>query len=203
MRWLVDAGHGGMYNGRYTTAPQKMYRYPDGLVIYEGVINRAIAFRLCAKLTNAHLPFEQINDNEQDTPLDVRVERANEAYDKDSSAVFLSIHSNLSGQAGFEIFTSKGETKSDKIAQVFCDTYQQSFPNMKFRSDTIDGDEDKESNFYVLYRTKSPALLVENLFIDNRFEAEFLLSESGQEQIAECLLQSIKKVESTVLNPSS
>jgi len=203
MRWLVDAGHGGMYNGRYTTAPQKMYRYPDGLVIYEGLINRAIAFRLCAKLTNAHLPFEQINDNEQDTPLDVRVGRANEAYDKDSSAVFLSIHSNLGGQAGFEIFTSKGETKSDKIAQVFCDTYQQSFPNMKFRSDTIDGDEDKESNFYVLYRTKSPALLVENLFIDNRFEAEFLLSESGQEQIAECLLQSIKKVESTVLNPSS
>ena len=203
MRWLVDAGHGGMYNGRYTTAPQKMYRYPDGLVIYEGLINRAIAFRLCAKLTNAHLPFEQINDNEQDTPLDVRVGRANEAYDKDSSGVFLSIHSNLGGQAGFEIFTSKGETKSDKIAQVFCDTYQQSFPNMKFRSDTIDGDEDKESNFYVLYRTKSPALLVENLFIDNRFEAEFLLSESGQEQIAECLLQSIKKVESTVLNPSS
>ena len=203
MRWLVDAGHGGMYNGHYTTAPQKMYRYPDGLVIYEGLINRAIAFRLCAKLTNAHLPFEQINDNEQDTPLDVRVGRANEAYDKDSSAVFLSIHSNLGGQAGFEIFTSKGETKSDKIAQVFCDTYQQSFPNMKFRSDTLDGDEDKESNFYVLHRTKSPALLVENLFIDNRFEAEFLLSESGQEQIAECLLQSIKKVESTVLNPSS
>ena len=66
---------------------------------------------------------------------------------------------------------------------------------MKFRSDTKDGDEDKESNFYVLYNTKSPALLVENLFMDNRFEAEFLLSESGQEQIAECLLQSIKKAE--------
>jgi N-acetylmuramoyl-L-alanine amidase len=195
MRWLVDAGHGGMYNGQYTTAPQKMYRYPDGLVIYEGLINRAIAFRLCAKLTNAYLPFEQINDNEQDTPLKVRVERANEAYGRDSSAVYLSIHSNLGGQEGFEIFTSKGETKSDKIAQVFCDTYQQSFPNMKFRKDTIDGDEDKESNFYVLYYTNCPALLVENLFMDNRLEAEFLLSEHGQEQIAECLLQSIKKVE--------
>jgi N-acetylmuramoyl-L-alanine amidase len=107
----------------------------------------------------------------------------------------LSIHSNAGGGTGFEVFTSPGQTKSDKVANVFCDNYKRFFPDFKFRAGYADGDADKEADFYVLRKTDCPALLVENLFFDNRSEAEFLLSESGQRQIADCLLHSIKECE--------
>ena len=37
--------------------------------------------------------------------------------------------------------------------------------------------------------------LVENLFFDNRKEADYLLSEIGQQRIAQCIVDSIKAVE--------
>ncbi len=63
----------------------------------------------------------------------------------------------------------------------------------------LDGDEDKEKErqsetFYVLRKTKCPAFLVENLFYDNKFEAQFLLSEAGQRRMARCLFLTVKEI---------
>lgn len=193
--WLIDEGHGGMLNGQYITAPKKMYRFPDGLTIYEGVINRKIGERLAGLLQKAKLDFDFISDEVDDLSLQVRVQRADNRFQKDKRCIFLSIHSNAGGGAGFEIFTSKGQTKSDKIAQVFCEVYKRSFPKFAFRNDQTDGDDDKESEFYVLRKTDCPAVLVENLFFDNRKEAEYLLSDKGQQEIAECLFVCIQTVE--------
>ena len=62
-----------------------------------------------------------------------------------------------------------------------------------------DGHEDQEKKeqsqtFYVLRKTKGAAFLVENLFYDNRFEAQFLLSEQGQRRIARCLFLIVKDI---------
>lgn len=194
-RYLLDAGHGGIYKGHYTTYPDKLFKFPDGVTIYEGVINRLICDRLTVKLTAAGIGFQLIHEPEEDLSLRVRVDRADNAFRKDPSCIFLSIHSNAGGGSGFEIFTSKGQTKSDKVAQIFCEVYQKHFPTFKFRSDRLDSDDDKEADFFVLRKTDCPALLVENLFFDNRFEADFLLSDKGQEAIAECLFDCIKQVE--------
>lgn len=195
-KWLIDAGHGGLdKSGHYTTFPRKMYVFPaDMMTIYEGVINRKVADKLANRLKNKY-EYQFIHDKSDDLSLQVRVSRADNAFRKDPRCIFLGIHSNAGNGSGFEIFTSKGQTKSDKIAQVFWEVYLKHFPTFSFRTDQLDGDDDKEEDFYVLRKTDCPALLVENLFFDNRREAEYLLSDKGQEDIAECLFDCIKTVE--------
>jgi N-acetylmuramoyl-L-alanine amidase len=193
--WILDAGHGGYKNGIYTTCPSKMHTFPDGLQICEGVINREIARRVHTRLTELCIDFALVYDEQEDDSLHLRVQRADNVFSKDKRAIYLSIHSNAGGGSGFEIFTSPGQNKSDKVANIFCETYQKFFPEYPFRKDLADGDHDKEAEFYVLRKTDCPALLVENLFFDNRREAEYLLSDIGQQMITDCIVTSIKNVE--------
>lgn len=193
--WILDAGHGGMYKGKYTTAPAKMKTFEDGLTIYEGVINRIITELVYKQLELKQIDFALVYDKEHDTPLSQRVTTADNVYRKDNRAIYLSIHSNAGGGSGYEIFTSPGQSKSDKVANIFCETYQKFFPQFPFRKDVADGDADKEADFYVLRKTDCPAVLVENLFFDNRKEAEFLLSSIGQQKIANCIVHCIENVE--------
>lgn len=194
-KWLLDPGHGGIIAGKYVTAPRKMFTFPDGFVYYEGVGNRLITGKLARKLKAAGIDYRDVVDAEDDVALSVRVNRADAEFKKDPRCIYLSIHSNAGGGSGNEIYTSKGQTKSDKIANIFCEVYQKHFPDFKFRSDQVDGDADKEADFYVLRKTDCPAILVENLFFDNRKDADFLASEAGQEAFAECLFQSILQCE--------
>jgi N-acetylmuramoyl-L-alanine amidase len=194
--WILDAGHGGVTkDGKYTTAPNKMFTFPDGLLILEGIVNRLITELVYKQLELKQIDFALVYHDIEDTPLSQRVTTADNVYRKDKRAIYLSIHSNAGGGSGFEIFTSPGQTKSDKVSNVFCDIYEKSFPNFKMRKDLTDGDADKEADFYVLRKTDCPALLVENLFFDNRKEAEFLLSADGQKQIADCIVKCIESVE--------
>jgi N-acetylmuramoyl-L-alanine amidase len=115
--------------------------------------------------------------------------------------IYLSIHSDAMPDgahgkgSGFSIYTSKGQTASDVIGQIFCGVYADNLKQFRFRQDRSDGDADMEEDFYVLRKTHCPALLVENLFFDNRREAEFLLSEVGRRQIADALFTSIQYTE--------
>jgi N-acetylmuramoyl-L-alanine amidase len=201
--WILDAGHGGIDpSGNYTTAPAKMFRFPDGFTIYEGQVNREITKHLTDLLSRENIPFLTVHHRYEDTPLKQRIESARRVQVQHGDCVYLSIHSNAGGGSGFEVFTSPGRTKSDPIAQVFCEKYMAFFPDMRFRADMSDGDHDKEAAFYVLMHTQRPvyipSLLVENLFFDNRKEAELLVSSSFQLQIALCLLSAIKQVNETL-----
>lgn len=64
---------------------------------------------------------------------------------------------------------------------------------MKIRKDMSDGDPDKESQFYILRKTKCPAVLTENLFQDNQEDVEFLLSEAGKRAIVDLHVKGICK----------
>ena len=54
---------------------------------------------------------------------------------------------------------------------------------MPYRTDTSDGDEDLESDFYVLKNTKCPAVLTENLYQDNESDVAFLMSQVGRNSL--------------------
>lgn len=189
--WILDAGHGGMKNGVYTTAPKKLFKWPDGFIIYEGVINRAIVSKLSKLLSIRKIDHALVHSETEDTPLQERVAIADKLYAKNKQSVYVSIHSNAGGGSGFEIFTSPGQTKSDKIANIFCETYAKLFPEFKQRVDKSDGDADKEADFYVLRKTDCPAILIENLFFDNRVEAELLMKDDFQLRIAQAIEQAI------------
>lgn len=213
---IIDAGHGGIdaklgkgKPGNYVTAPAKMYDFQDDagndlFSIYEGDINRKIAQQLMNLLDeNGIKYYEQTVSTAKDISLADRVGFANNVYRENRNTYFLSIHSNAAGVAspgtgtkatGFEIYTSIGQTKSDELADIASKWYKKEFKDFKFRQDMLDGDEDKEANFYVLRNTACPAFLVENLFFDNKKEAEFLLSPAGQERIARCLFNIVREI---------
>jgi N-acetylmuramoyl-L-alanine amidase len=208
---IIDAGHGGLKDGKYTTLASvgKRYTFSDGTQIYEGEINRRIGKLLIEMLDETGIPYHNLTvDTAEDVSLKERVDAANALYAQHSNYYFLSIHSNSASPAlegegcqarGFEVWTSVGQTKSDVLASIAAKWYKHDFPEFKFRQDMSDGDEDKEKEneketFYVLRKTKCPAFLVENLFYDNRLEAQFLLSTEGQRRIARCLFNTVKEI---------
>ena len=98
---IIDAGHGGILNGKYTTGEKKRYSFTgedqEPIEILEGDINRKIAKKLIEKLKANGLPYHDLNSSDPvDEPLWDRVNRANAIYKEDPSAFYLSIHSNAS-----------------------------------------------------------------------------------------------------------
>ena len=108
-----------------------------------------------------------------------RVEAENRV--NQSSFVF-SLHNNAAGNGkqwmsarGVEIWTSKGQTKSDEYATLIFESLQRAFPTLNgnfpfapyWRKDMRDKDVDKEENFVELM-SKHPAVLLEWLFQDNK-----------------------------------
>ena len=181
MTVLIDNGHGGLINGNYVTSGKRK-DWQDKGIIYEGEFNRAIVGGIIEQLTLLKIPYVNIAPEYRDVRLETRVKRANKYSAR--SSFYLSIHSNAGGGHGSEIFTSLGDTKSDKIATIFGEEYQKEFTDRKLRTDFSDGDLDKERGFYVLTKTKMPAILTENFFMDNFEEfRDILNTRAGRQKI--------------------
>lgn len=193
--WLLDNGHGGVIDGLYQTYGKRSPKWSDGSILYEGEFNRSIINRLIEKLTADRINYVNIIPEYEDISLNERVRRAN-AFHEQSDCIFLSIHSNAGGGKGYEIYTSKGHTKSDDVATVFFNQFKKEFPEAKMRKDTSDGDVDKEANFYVLEHTKMPAILSENFFMDNENECKtYLMTSEGRDRISKAHYYAIKEIE--------
>ncbi len=189
---ILDFGHGGIdQNGLYTTAPSKMFTFSNGETAYEGVINRQIGGLLEIYL-KAHNELNIITtvkaSDSRDLSLKYRVGVANKYYPNDS--IFISIHSNASEShraRGFSIFTTKGHTKSDRLATCIGESVETYYKDLdlKLRFDFyLDNDLDKEADFYVLRKTKCPAVLLECLFFDNYEDYQRLINPEFQKELA-------------------
>lgn len=199
---FLDPGHGGLHpvTQEYTTAPDKQYAHDHGEFhcdgwFYEGVSNRVLCERIAAKLLRLGFPCYQVAHEWDDTPLPVRVDRANVTSAMYERSVYLSIHSNAfqGGRArGFEVFTSPGDTESDRLAEaIYARTVREMGKLITYRPDTSDGDNDREANFYVLRHTTMPAVLVEYLFFDNYEDAVLLTDPVIQDRLAEATVSGI------------
>ena len=194
--FILDAGHGGMINKEYQTAPKKMYDHGAGMIAYEGVINRQVKKRVMLRAEAYGYRVIDITNTQMDLPLAVRVDMANricDAYGKEN-CVYISLHSNAGKGEGFEIWTSVGQTKSDYYASLFAQIFMDTFPNIKVRKDTSDDDIDKESNFYVLKWTHCPAILPEWLFFDNINDFHFMKDVENQGKYADMICEFMKQV---------
>jgi N-acetylmuramoyl-L-alanine amidase len=198
---ILDAGHGGMINGVYTTAPAKMFKHSDGTTAYEGVINRQIKNELAMLLDHNGIAWDDVAPGNEDTSLETRTDKANEIYSikKDTHLVlYLSIHSNAGGGTGFEVWTSVGQTLSDKYGELCSQQIKKDFPSFKFRAGTEDGDLDKEAQFWVLRKTDCPAILVEALFFDNFEDWKIQRTPKYISDMAHCLLSFIKQLKTDI-----
>ena len=110
--------------------------------------------------------------------------RANNANSVKGRKLFMSLHVDAAGNGrdwlnatGYSVYTTKGKTQSDDLAECILKRFRAEFPELRGRFDSTDGDLDKEENFTVIYKANCPAVLIEWLFQDNRADVERLQSD--------------------------
>lgn len=191
---IIFPGHGGIIDGEYVTAPDKMYIFEDGTTIYEGEVNRLICEQATKFLDKAGVPYVYI-DTQLDTPLEAKTkiaERYNSAF---GNCFLLDIHNNAGGGTGSEVFTSPGQTESDSIAEYIITQVKQETPKgWKIRKDPRDGDKDKEAKFYVLMQTYLPSVLLECGFMDTKEDADYIMSSKGQKAFGKAIANGILRL---------
>lgn len=201
-KYLIDPGHGGMVNGKYVTPGKRSPKFEDGSQLFEGVNNRDLTKRLIANLQSENIDCIDIVASEQDISLETRVQRANKQHQIKKS-LYISIHSDAAGDgtnwhsaSGISVYTSKGQTKSDEFAQIIFDELHEQFGDtVKWRTETSDGDKDKEEDFYVLRNTNCPAVLLELGFHTNKEEAKKMLTPEFKNKVVLAITYAVKKFE--------
>ena len=197
---LLDNGHAKSTPGKRSPVAK------DGYQLFEYEFNRDIVKRIAEKLEELGVKYHiLVPEVEEDIALSKRAERANKYCDEygASNCFFISVHVNAAGMGtdwmnarGWSVWTTKGKTNSDAYATIFYEEAEKLLPkcNMTLRKDTTDGDPDYEENFTVIYKTKCPAILTENLFMDNLTDMEFLRSDAGRNIIAKIHVNAIKRI---------
>ncbi len=191
MKILIDNGHGEDTAGK---------RSPDG-VLREYKYAREIAEAIERELLTKGYDAKRIVPETNDVPLAERARRVNEYCVKDGAdnVVLVSIHCNAAGNGdwmsarGWSAYTSKGTTKADELATMLYEEAERNFSGMKIRKDMSDGDPDWEEDFYILRKTKCPAVLTENFFQDNKEDVSYLLSLEGRTHIVKTHVDALAK----------
>lgn len=195
---IIDPGHGGMIDGFYQTHPDKMFEHSPTEIFYEGVFNRLIADQLMRKLDKKGIPYINLCPSNLDIPLNERVDIANIYQKEYGNCLGISLHSNASPShlgRGFEIHTSKGETRSDRYAHMLGEGLISRFPEIKYRKGNAPGELDKDSPFQILRWTNCPWVLPECLFFDNYQDYQLLIDPAFQEKYVDALVNFILKAE--------
>ena len=196
---LLDNGHAK------STAGKRSPKLPDGTQFFEYEFNRDIVKRIANELGKIGIEYKiLVPEEEEDIRLSVRAARANKYCEEygAGNCFLISVHANAGSNGewqsgrGWSVYTTKGETKSDKYATVFFEEAQKILPNydMTLRAQWGDGDPDYEENFTIIYMPKCPAILTENLFMDNKTDVKFLMSEEGRNAIAQIHINAIKRI---------
>ena len=190
MKIFIDNGHGLMTAGK---------RSPDGQ-FREPFYNREIARRVVSDLKDRGLDAELLVPEDDDISLEERVRRVNAACFLlgKQNVILVSIHVNAAGNGskwlnatGWSVYTCKGQTASDKLAECLCQAAIKNFPGHRIRTDMSDGDMDWEEGFYILRKSLCPAVLTENFFMDSRDDLEYLQSRAGKQDVVDTHVEGI------------
>ena len=190
MKIFIDNGHGLMTAGK---------RSPDGQ-FREPFYNREIARRVVSDLRDRGLDAELLVPEDDDISLAERVRRVNTACFLlgKQNIILVSIHVNAAGNgskwlnaAGWSVYTCKGQTAYDKLAECLCQAAIKNFPGHRIRTDMSDGDMDWEEGFYILRKSLCVAVLTENFFMDSISDLEYLQSRAGKQAVVDTHVEGI------------
>lgn len=197
---FLDAGHGSIdpKTGKYTTAGKFFDHkgFPEfhngGTVFYEGIFNRQVADIVTELATKKGIRVVKLYHDFLDTPLQNRTNIANTYHTQVQEGILFSIHSNAANTRarGYSVWTSIGQTQSDKIAdslwnKIMPVSQKYQFPMMR---QMTDGDVDYEEGFHMVVRSTMPAVLIEHLFFDNLTDARLLMNKDLQYLFAEAIV---------------
>ena len=202
---ILDLGHGmnDTTKGKYSPLlDPKEFNLRD-LTVYqnrfrEGNFNRLIGQRLERMLKDAGFEVHIVSDSYNDTPLKERVKKANEIAKKygKENCIYVSIHSNAAGN-GIDWNNASGASvhccrkcseASKKLARLI---YKHVLEKGYNGNRSIPEEHIWYNDFFVLKNTKMPAVLVENLFYDNKSDLKKLTSDEHRDVIVSYLYNGI------------
>ena len=160
---ILDAGHG-------VDTPGK--RSPDGR-LREGRWARAMAARLAGALAGPGRECPLVVPGDADMPLPERAARVNELAGMGDS---------WRGAQGWSVYVAPGAPRpSARLAGLLVEAMRGEGVKVRAR-----GAREPwwEAKFYMLAYTRCPAVLTENLYMDNREDCERLLSEAWNARLA-------------------
>lgn len=189
---ILGTAHGENVAGKRSPDGKfEEWRYSRETVAALAALLKAEGFNVHVDIANGIVPGRQAEE------LAMRCRIVNELCRKwgTENCIYVSIHVNAAGNGskwmgarGWSVYTSRGRTKADDLATCIWDAADELLPHdnkTALRKDMSDGDPDYEAGFYVLKNTKCAAVLTENLFMDNREDVNYLMSEEGRKTIVE------------------
>ena len=194
---IIDNGHGKNTPGK--CAPDKS--------LFEWQWTREIAAMLCMRLYGINtIQTVILVPEEHDVSLKERVRRVNtivhDAKIAGKEVLLISIHINAAGHgtwktaSGWSVWVANNASdKSKQFAQI---AYNEALSLGLKGNRVVPKEQYWSSNFYILKNTLCPAVLTENMFMDNQEDVQFLNSEKGKEMIVKlhynAILKYIEKV---------
>lgn len=148
----LDAGHGG---------------HDSGAVGPTGHMEKDATLEVCLYAEKYLKPYVEVIMTRRTDKFLSLSDRPAIANAADADA-FVSYHFNAGSSTvkrSWEIFTTRGQNRSDRLATAIGEAHKSNFSLQSSRSDTSDGDLDKEANFTVILKTKCPSCLMEGEFI--------------------------------------
>jgi N-acetylmuramoyl-L-alanine amidase len=173
MKFVLDPGHGGHDPGAVANGLKE-----KDLTL---TIVKHIG-RMLGEYENAEVFYTRTDDRY--LSLEERAAIAN----KLKADLLISVHINAGGGTGFESYIYNGNVSAATIAyqNVIHAEIMKAIGNVRDRGK-------KRANYAVLRETKMPAILTENLFIDNPNDAAKLKSEQFLLQVAHGHVEGIAK----------
>lgn len=205
MHIILDCGHGmnDTTKGKYSPMLDSSEFSLRDLTVYqnrfrEGNFNRLIGQRLERMLKDVGFEVHIVSDNYKDNSLNDRVKKANQIAAKYGKAncIYISIHSNAAGNGiawnnatGVSVHCCrKSSEKSKRLAQLI---YKHVLDKGYNGNRSIPKDHIWYNDFFVLKNTTMPAVLVENLFYDNKSDLKKLMSDEHRDVILSYLYNGI------------
>ena len=189
---IIDNGHGKNTLGK--CAPDKS--------LFEWQWTREIAAMLCMRLYGINtIQTVILVPEEHDVSLKERVRRVNtivhDAKIAGKEVLLISIHINAAGHgtwktaSGWSVWVANNASdKSKQFAQI---AYEQALSLNLMGNRVVPKEHYWSSNFYILKNTLCPAVLTENMFMDNQEDVQFLNSEKGKQTIVQLHYNAILK----------
>lgn len=180
----VDAGHNhkgfdkGAYNGEVDVWEQDVtWDIADKLRNYLKKMGYTVVMTREKKT-------DSIGNTSLQESLQERVELAHEA----EADLYIAIHCNMGGGTGTETYCYQFGGYAERLAKLV---------QKKITKATGLFDRGvKTANFYVNKNTLMPAILIETGFLDHTEDLEVLLSDDGQDAIAEAIAEAVEEYDS-------
>lgn len=188
MKVLIDNGHGEKTAGK---------RSPDG-TLREYAYAREVAERVVNALRLRGIDAERLVPEKSDIDLKERVRRVNAHCLKHGAenVLLVSVHLNASGNGtswgqgrGWQVCVGRNASSSSRRA-ASCLTEAAVGAGLKVRRYKPDQDWWAQ-NLFLMEKTRCPAVLTENLFMDNREDCALLMSEDGMDRIVRLHVEGI------------